>query len=172
MNGFELLQTLINLYNEVVMDGVKSDSWTTKLSNLHLTDKELVIDESEAIKQQFLEWVAMKQDSMVNVPSVGYIKESALLMAMHNDTKYHNPNAETALEELAKRELMVLTKTSKFNTLKTAFDGLCKVCFDTESKVDRFNALLTLYIAVKDWSQDSGLIDTDIRQKCGLTGAK
>lgn len=64
---------------------------------------------------------------------------------------------------LAKRELMVLTKTSKFNALKTAFDGLCKVCFGTESKVDRFNALLTLYIAVKDWSKDTGLIDTDIQ---------
>lgn len=163
MNGVELLQVLIDIFGDAVLNGVRSDAWSTKLSNLHLTDKELVIDESEAIRQEFLEWVAMKQDSMVNVPSVGYIMESALLMAMHNDTKYHNPNAETALEEQAKKELMVLTKTSKFNALKTAFDGLCKVCFDTESKVDRFNALLTLYIAVKDWSKDTGLIDTDIQ---------
>lgn len=55
MNGFELLQTLINLYNEVVMDGVKSDSWTTKLDNLNLADSELVINEDEAIRQEFLE---------------------------------------------------------------------------------------------------------------------
>lgn len=163
MNGIELLQVLMDIFGDAVLNGVRSDAWSTKLSNLHLTDKELVIDESEAIKQEFLEWVAMKQDSMVNVPSVGYIAESALLMAMHNDAKRHGANEETALEDLAKRELMVLTKTSKFNALKTAFDGLCKVCFDTESKVDRFNALLTLYIAVKDWSKDTGLIDTDIQ---------
>ena len=122
-----------------------------------------MIDESEAIKQEFLEWVAMKQDSMVNVPSVGYITESALLMAMHNDAKLHGANEEKALEELAKRELMVMTKTSKFSALKTAFDELCKECFVTEYKTDRFNALLTLYIAVKDWSKDTGLIDTDIQ---------
>lgn len=61
MNGIELLQILINLYNEVVMDGVKSDSWTTKLDKLNLADSELVINEDEAIRQEFLEWVAMKQ---------------------------------------------------------------------------------------------------------------
>lgn len=163
MNGIELLQILMDIFGDAVLNGVKSDAWSTKLSNLHLTNKELVIYEREAIKQEFLEWVAMKQDSMVNVPSVGYIMESALLMSMHNDTKYHNPNAETALEELAERELMVLTKTSKFKTLKTAFDELCKECFVTEYKIDRFKALLTLYIAVKDWSKDTGLIDTDIQ---------
>lgn len=82
----------------------------------------------------------------------------------------HDANAETALEELAKKALMELTKTSEFDVLKTAFDvlktafdGLCKVCFEAESKIDRFNALLTLYIAVKDWSKDTGLIDTDIQ---------
>lgn len=163
MNGIELLQVLTDIFGDTVLNGVRSVAWNTKLSNLHLTDKELVIDESEAIKQEFLEWVAMGQNGKVNVPSVGYITESALLMAMHNDAKLRGANEETALEDLAKKELMVLTKTSKFNALKTAFGGLCKVCFDTESKVDRFNALLTLYIAVKDWSKDTGLIDTDIQ---------
>lgn len=43
MNGIELLQTLVNLYNEAVMNGVKSDSWTTKLDSLNLADSELVI---------------------------------------------------------------------------------------------------------------------------------
>lgn len=163
MDGIELLQVLTDIFSDGALNGLKSDAWCTKLDNLHLTNKELVIYEREAIRQEFLEWVAMKQNSMVNVPSVGYIMESALLMAMHNDAKRHGANEETALEELARKELMVLTKTSKFNALKTAFDGLCKVCFDTESKVDRFNALLTLYIAVKDWSKDTGLIDTDIQ---------
>lgn len=153
----------MDIFCDAVLNGVRSDAWRTKLSNLHLTDKELVIDESEAIKQEFLEWVAMGQNGEVNVPSVGYITESALLMAMHNDAKRHGANEETALEELAKRELMVMTKTSKFNALKTAFDELCKECFVTEYKIDIFKALLTLYIAVKDWSKDTGLIDTDIR---------
>lgn len=163
MNGIELLQILIDIFCDAVLNGVRSDAWSTKLSNLHLTAKELVIDENEAIKQEFLEWVAMGQNGTVNVPSVGYITESALLMAMHNDAKCHGANEETALEELAKRELMLLTQTSKFNALKTAFDELCKECFVTEYKIDRFKALLTLYIAVKDWSKDTGLIDTDIR---------
>lgn len=163
MNGIELLQVLMDIFGDVVLNGIKSDAWSTKLDNLHLTGKELVIDESEAIRQEFLELVAMKQNGTVNVPSVGYITESAILMAMHNDTKYHDANAETALEELAEKALMELTKTSEFDVLKTAFDGLCKVCFEAESKIDRFNALLTLYIAVKDWSKDTGLIDTDIQ---------
>lgn len=51
MNGIELLQTLIDIFCDAVLNGVRSDAWSTKLSNLHLTDKELVIDESEAIKQ-------------------------------------------------------------------------------------------------------------------------
>lgn len=38
MNGIELLQTLVNLYNEAVMNGVKSDSWTTKLDSLNLAN--------------------------------------------------------------------------------------------------------------------------------------
>lgn len=59
MNGIGLLQTLVNLYNEAVMNGVKSDSWTTKLDSLNLADSELVINEDEAIRQEFLEWVAM-----------------------------------------------------------------------------------------------------------------
>lgn len=163
MNGIELLQVLMDIFGDAVLNGVRSDAWSTKLDNLHLTDKELVIDESEAIKQEFLEWVAVGQNGKVNVPSVGYITESALLMAMHNDAKYHSANEETALEELAKRELMVMTKASKFSALKTAFDELCKECFVTEYKIDRFKALLTLYIAVKDWSKDTGLIDTDIQ---------
>lgn len=163
MNGIELLQVLMDIFRDAVLNGVRSDTWSPKLDNLHLAGKELVIHESEAIRQEFLELVAMKQNGMVNVPSVGYIMESALLMAMHNDAKYSNANVETALEELAKKELMALTKTSEFNALKTAFDGLCRVCFETESKIDRFNALLTFYIAVKDWSKDTGLIDTNIR---------
>lgn len=105
----------------------------------------------------------MGKNGKVNFPSVGYITESALLMAMHNDAKLHGANEETALEELAKRELTVMTKTSKFSALKTAFYELCKECFVTEYKIDRFKALLTLYIAVKDWSKDTGLIDTDIQ---------
>lgn len=104
MDGIELLQVLTDIFSDVALNGLKSDAWCTKLDNLHLTNKELVIYEREAIRQEFLEWVAMKQDSMVNVPSVGYIMESALIMAMHNDTKYHNSNAETALEELAKKK--------------------------------------------------------------------
>jgi len=82
MNGIGLLQTLVNLYNEAVMNGVKSDSWTTKLDSLNLADSELVINEDEAIRQEFLERVAMKHTDLVSVPSVGYIMESALLMAM------------------------------------------------------------------------------------------
>lgn len=162
MNGIELLQVLMDIFGDVVLNGVRSDAWSPKLDNLRLAGKELVVYESEAIRQEFLELVAMKQNGMVNVPSVGYITESAILMAIHNDTKYHDANAETALEELAKKELMALTKTSEFNALKTAFYGLCKVCFETESKTDRFKALLTLYIAVKDWSKDTGLIDADM----------
>lgn len=163
MNGVELLQVLMDIFGDVVLNGVRSDAWSPNLDNLRLSGKELVIHESEAIRQEFLELVAMKQNGMVNVPSVGYIKESAILMAIHNDTKYHDANAETALEELAKKALMELTKTSEFDVLKTAFDGLRRVCFETESKIDRFKALLTLYIAVKDWSKDTGLIDTDIQ---------
>lgn len=163
MNGIELLQVLTDIFSDVALNGIKSDAWCTKLDNLHLAGKELVIYEREAIKQEFLEWVAMKQDRMVNVPSVGYIMESTLLMAMHNDTKYRDTTAETALEELAEKELMALTKTSEFNALKTAFAELCKVCFETESKTDRFKALLTLYVAVKDWSKDTGLVDTDLQ---------
>lgn len=163
MNGIELLQILINLYNEVVMDGVKSDSWTTKLDSLNLTDSELVINEDEAIRQEFLEWVAMKKQDMVNVPSVGYIMESALLMAMHNDAKHHGKNEETALEELAKKELTMMLESDKFARLDKAYKALCDVCFETTIKLVRFNALAELRDAVKDWSQDSGLIDTDIR---------
>lgn len=162
MNGIGLLQTLINLYNEVVMDGIKSDSWTTKLDSLNLTDSELVINEDEAIRQEFLEWVAMKKQDMVNVPSVGYIMERALLMAMHNDTKYHDPIAETALEELAKKELTMMLESDKFVRVDKAYKGLCDVCFETTIKLVRFNALAELRDAVKDWSQDSGLIDTDL----------
>lgn len=91
MNGIELLQTLVNLYNEAVMNGVKSDSWTTKLDSLNLADSELVIEEDKAYK------------------------------------------------------------------------GLCDVCFETTIKLVRFNALAELRDAVKDWAQNSGLIDTDIR---------
>ena len=39
------------------------------------------------------------------------------------------------------------------NRITTSIDELCKECFVTEYKIDRFNALLTLYIAVKDWSK-------------------
>lgn len=163
MNGIELLQTLVNLYNEAVMNGVKSDSWTTKLDSLNLANSELVIDADEAIRQEFLEWVAMKKQDMVNVPSVGYIVESALLMAMHNGTKYHDPIAETALEELAKKELTVMLESDKFVRVDKAYKGLCDVCFETTIKLVRFNALVELRNAVEDWSQDSGLIDTDIR---------
>lgn len=163
MNGIELLQTLVNLYNEAVMNGVKSDSWTTKLDNLNLADSELVINEDEAIRQEFLEWVAMKKQDMVNIPSVGYIMESALLMAMHNDAKNRNTNEETALEELAKEELNMMLESDKFVRVDKAYKGLCDVCFETTIKLLRFNALAELRNAVKDWSQDSGLIDTDIR---------
>lgn len=125
MNGIELLQTLVNLHNEVVMNGVKSDSWTTKLDSLNLANSELVIDADEAIRQESLEWVAMKKQDMVNVPSVGYITESALLMAMHNGTKYHDPIAETALEELAKEELNMMLESDKFARVDKAYKGLC-----------------------------------------------
>lgn len=163
MNGIELLQTLVNLYNEAVMNGVKSDSWTTKLDSLNLADSELVINEDEAIRQEFLEWVAMKKQDMVNVPSVGYIMESALLMAMHNDAKNRNTNEETALEQLAKEELAMMLESDKFVRVDKAYKGLCDVCFETTIKLVRFSALSELRDAVKDWSQDSGLIDTDIR---------
>ena len=162
MNGIELLQTLINLYNEVVMDGVKSDSWTTKLDNLNLADSELVINEDEAIRQEFLEWVAMKKQDMVNVPSVGYIMESALLMAMHNDAKYRNTNEETALEQLAKEELAMMLESDKFARVDKAYKELCDACFETTIKLVRFTALSELRDAVKDWAQNSGLIDTDL----------
>lgn len=163
MNGIELLQTLVNLYNEAVMNGVKSDSWTTKLDSLNLANSELVIDADEAIRQEFLEWVAMKKQDMVNVPSVGYIMESALLMAMHNDAKNRNTNEETALEELAKEELIMMLESDKFVRVDKAYKGLCDVCFETTIKLVRFNALAELRDAVKDWAQNSGLIDTDIR---------
>jgi len=163
MNGIELLQTLVNLYNEAVMNGVKSDSWTTKLDSLNLADSELFINEDEAIRQEFLEWVAMKKQDMVSVPSVGYITESELLMAMHNDAKYRSANAETALEELAKKELTMMLESDKFVRVDKAYKGLCDVCFETTIKLARFNALAELRDAVKDWSQGSGLIDTDIR---------
>lgn len=162
MNGIELLQTLVNLYNEAVMNGVKSDNWTTKLDSLNLADSELVINEDEAIRQEFLEWVAMKKQDMVNVPSVGYIMESALLMAMHNDAKYRDANEETALEELAKKELTLMLESDKFARLDKAYKTLCEVCFETTIKLARFNALAELRDAVKDWSQGSGLIDTDL----------
>ena len=162
MNGFELLQTLINLYNEVVMDGIKSDSWTTKLDSLNLADSELVINEDEAIRQEFLEWVAMKHSDLISVPSVGYIMESALLMAMHNDAKYRNTNEETALEELAKAELSSMLVSSKFVRVDKAYKGLCDLCFETTIKLVRFTALSELRDAVKDWAQNSGLIDTDL----------
>lgn len=162
MNGIELLQVLMDIFGDAVLNGVKSDSWTTKLDSLNLTDSELVINEDEAIRQEFLEWVAMKKQDMVNVPSVGYIMESALLMAMHNDTKYHDPIAETALEELAKKELTMMLESDKFVRVDKAYKGLCDVCFETTIKLVRFNALAELRDAVKDWSQDSGLIDTDL----------
>ena len=124
MNGIGLLQTLVNLYNEAVMNGVKSDSWTTKLDSLNLADSELVINEDEAIRQEFLEWVAMKKQDMVNIPSVGYIMESALLMAMHNDAKYRNTNEETALEELAKAELSSMLESDEFARVDKAYKEL------------------------------------------------
>ena len=163
MNGIELLQTLVNLYNEAVMNGVKSDSWMTKLDSLNLADSELVINEDEAIRQEFLEWAAMKHTDMISVPSVGYIMESALLMAMHNDAKYRNTNEETALEELAKAELSSMLISDQFVRVDKAYKGLCDVCFETTIKLLRFNALAELRNAAKDWSQDTGLIDTDIR---------
>lgn len=162
MNGFELLQTLINLYNEAVMNGVKSDSWMTKLDSLNLADSELVINEDEAIRQEFLEWAAMKHTDLISVPSVGYIMERALLMAMHNEAKYRNTNEETALEELAKEELNMMLESDKFVRVDKAYKGLCDVCFETTIKLVRFTALSELRDAVKDWSQDSGLIDTDL----------
>lgn len=163
MNGIELLQILINLYNEVVIDGVKSDSWTTKLDKLNLADSELVINEDEAIRQEFLEWVAMKHTDLVSVPSVGYIMESALLMAMHNDAKYHGANVETALEQLAKEELTMMLESDKFARVDKVYKELCDACFETTIKLVRFTALSELRDAVKDWAQNSGLIDTDIR---------
>lgn len=162
MNGIELLQTLVNLYNEAVMNGVKSDSWTTKLDSLNLADSELVINEDEAIRQEFLELVAMKHTVLVSVPSVGYIMESALLMAMHNDAKYRNADEETALEELTKAELSSMLESDKFVRVDKAYKGLCDVCFETTIKLVRFNALAELRDAVKDWAQNSGLIDTDL----------
>ena len=163
MNGIELLQVLMDIFGDAVLNGVRSDAWSTKLDNLHLTDQEFVINESEVINQEFLEWVAMKKQDMVNVPSVGYIMESALLMAMHNGTKYHDPIAETALEELAKKELTMMLESDKFARLDKAYKALCDVCFETTIKLARFSALSELRDGVKDWSQDSGLIDTDIR---------
>lgn len=163
MNGIELLQTLVNLYNEAVMNGVKSDSWMIKLDSLNLADSELVINEDEAIRQEFLEWAAMKHTDLISVPSVGYIMESALLMAMHNDAKYRNTNEETALEELAKAELSSMLISGQFVRVDKAYKGLCDVCFETTITLLRFNALDELRNAVKDWSQDTGLIDTDIR---------
>lgn len=163
MNGIWLLQTLVNLYNEAAMNGVKSDSWTTKLDSLNLADSELVINEDEAIRQEFLEWATMKHTDLIRVPSVGYIMESALLMAMHNDAKNRNTNEETALEELAKKELTMMLESDKFVRVDKAYKGLCDVCFETTIKLARFSALSELRDAVKDWSQGSGLIDTDIR---------
>lgn len=163
MNGIELLQVLMDIFGDAVLNGVRSDAWGTKLDNLHLADQEFVINESEVINQEFLEWVAMKKQDMVNVPSVGYIMESALLMAMHNDAKHHGKNEETALEELAKKELTMMLESDKFARLDKAFKALCDVCFETTIKLARFSALSELRDAVKDWSQDSGLIDTDIR---------
>ena len=145
------------------MNGVKSDSWMTKLDSLNLADSELVINEDEAIRQEFLEWAAMKHTDMISVPSVGYIMESALLMAMHNDAKYRNTNEETALEELAKAELSSMLISDQFVRVDKAYKGLCDVCFETTIKLLRFNALAELRNAAKDWSQDTGLIDTDIR---------
>lgn len=163
MNGIELLQVLMDIFGDAVLNGVKSDSWTTKLDSLNLADSEIVINEDEAIRQEFLEWVVMKKQDMVNVPSVGYIMESALLMAMHNDAKHHGKNEETALEELAKKELTMMLESDKFVRVDKAYKGLCDVCFETTIKLARFSALSELRDAVKDWSQDSGLIDTDIR---------
>ncbi len=163
MNGIELLQVLMDIFGDAVLNGVRSDAWSTKLDNLHLTDQEFVINESEVINQEFLEWVAMKKQDMVNVPSVGYIMESALLMAMHNDAKHHGKNEETALEELAKKELTMMLESDKFARLDKAYKALCDVCFETTIKLARFSALSELRDAVKDWSQDTGLIDTDIR---------
>lgn len=162
MNGIELLQVLMDIFCDAVLNGVKSDSWTTKLDSLNLADSEIVINEDEAIRQEFLEWVVMKKQDMVNVPSVGYIVESALLMAMHNSTKYHDPIAETALEELAKEELIMMLESDKFARVDKAYKGLCDVCFETTIKLVRFNALAELRDAVKDWAQNSGLIDTDL----------
>lgn len=163
MNGIGLLQTLVNLYNEAVMNGVKSDSWTTKLDSLNLADSELFINEDEAIRQEFLEWVAMKHTDLIRVPSVGYIMESALLMAMHNDAKHHGKNEETDLEQLAKEELATMLESDKFVRVDKAYKALCDVCFETTIKLARFSALSELRDAVKDWSQGSGLIDTDIQ---------
>lgn len=163
MNGIELLQVLMDIFGDAVLNGVRSDAWSTKLDNLHLIDQEFVINESEVINQEFLEWVAMKKQDMVNVPSVGYIMESALLMAMHNDAKHHGKNEETALEELAKKELTMMLESDKFARLDKAYKALCDVCFETTIKLARFSALSELRDAVKDWSQDSGLVDTDIR---------
>lgn len=162
MNGIELLQTLVNLYNEAVMNGVKSDSWTTKLDSLNLADSELFINEDEAIRQEFLELVAMKHTDLVNVPSVGHIMESALLMAMHNDAKYRGANVETALEQLAKEELTMMLESDKFERVDKAYKELCDACFETTIKLVRFTALSELRDAVKDWAQNSGLIDTDL----------
>ena len=163
MNGIELLQVLMDIFGDAVLNGVRSDAWSTKLDNLHLTDQEFVINESEVINQEFLEWVAMKKQDMVNVPSVGYILESALLMAMHNDAKHHGKNDETALEELAKKELTMMLESDKFTRLDKAYKALCDVCFETTIKLARFSALSELRDAVKDWSKGTGLIDTDIR---------
>ena len=162
MNGIGLLQTLVNLYNEAVMNGVKSDSWTTKLDSLNLADSELVINEDEAIRQEFLELVTMKHTNLVSVPSVGYIMESAILMAMHNDTKHHDKNKETSLEELAKKELTMMLESDKFARVDKAYKELCDACFETTIKLVRFTALSELRDAVKDWAQNSGLIDTDL----------
>lgn len=70
--------------------------------------------------------------------------------------------AETALEELAKKKLTMMLESDKFVRVDKAYKALCDVCFETTIKLLRFNALAELCDAVKDWSQDSGLIDTDL----------
>ena len=56
-----------------------------------------------------------------------------------------------------------MLESDKFARLDKAYKALCDVCFETTIKLARFSALSELRDAVKDWSQDSGLIDTDIR---------
>lgn len=64
---------------------------------------------------------------------------------------------------IAKKELTMMLESDKFARLDKAYKALCDVCFETTIKLARFSALSELRDAVKDWSQDSGLIDTDIR---------